>query len=115
MDTLGQNNEMPEFNFGARAIERLAEETMQSGGINSHRVVSASEFPEMYQVAENTIMDLYHRIINGDATSSEAREAISALAGIISYFGLVGDFKTERRAIEVMRTFSDGALKGLYE
>ena len=60
-------------------------------------------------------MNLYRQVIQGNATPLEAREAISALAGLIAYSGLIGNFKTERRAIEVLRTFTDGALRGLYE
>ena len=109
MNTYSQKNEMPQLDHGSQAIERLAKDAMPKP------VVSETRFSELYKIAEAAIMDLYRRIIQGNATPVEAREAISVLSGLISYLGSTGDFKTERRAIEVMRTFTDGALKGLYE
>jgi len=125
MNTHSQKNEMPQLDHGSQAIERLTEDAMLTNQVstcpgparkrNAHRVVSESKFPDFYEIAEADIMNLAHRIIQGNATPLEAREAISALSGLISYFGLTGNFKTERRAIEVLRTFTDGALRGLYE
>lgn len=125
MNTHSQQNEMPQLDHGSQAIERLTEDAMLNNQVstclgparncNAHRVVSETRFSELYKIAEADIMDLYHRIIQGNATPSEAREAISALSGLISYSGLIGSLNTERRAIEVLRTFTDGALRGLYE
>jgi hypothetical protein len=125
MNTHSQHNEMPQLDHGSQAIERLTEGAMPTSQAsacpaparesNARRVVSETRFSELYKIAETDIMDLYHRIVQGSATPLEAREAISALSGLISYFGLTGNFKTERRAIEVLRTFTDGALRGLYE
>jgi len=125
MNTHSQQNEMPQLDHGSQAIERLTDDAMLTSQAsacpaparesNARRVVSETRFSELYKIAETDIMDLYHRIIQGNATPLEAREAISALSGLISYFGLTGDVTTERRAIEVLRTFTDGALKGLYE
>lgn len=125
MNTHSQKNEIPQLDHGSQAIERLTEDAMLTNQVSTcpgparessaYRVVSETIFSELYKIAEADIMDLYHRIIQGNATPLEAREAISALGGLIAYFGLVGDFKTERRAIEVLRTFTDGALRGLYQ
>lgn len=125
MNTHSQQNEMPKLDHGSQAIERLTEDAMLTNQVSTcpgparesdaHRVVSETRFSELYKIAEADIMGLYHRIIQGNATPLEAREAISVLSGLISYFGSTGDFKTERRAIEVLRTFTDGALRGLYE
>lgn len=116
MNTHSHQNEMPQLDHGSQAIERLAEDaTLSACPSPAHRVVSETRFSELYKIAEADVMDLYHRVIQGNATPLEAREAISALSGLISYFGLTGNFQTERRAIEVLRTFTDGALRGLYE
>jgi hypothetical protein len=125
MNTHSQQNEMPQLDHGTQAIVRLTEDAMLTNQVstcpgsaresNAYRVVSETMFSELYKIAEEDIMDLYRRIIQGNATPLEAREAISALSGLISYFGLSGNFKTERRAIEILRTFTDGALRGLYE
>ncbi|CAB3767441.1 hypothetical protein [Paraburkholderia solisilvae] len=125
MKTHTQKNEIPQFDHGSQAIERLVKDVSPTNQINTcpdtarggdaHIIVSEIRFSNLYKIVESDIMDLYRRIIQGNATPVEAREAISALSGLISYLGSTGDFKTERRAIEVMRTFTDGALKGLYE
>lgn len=125
MNTHSQQNEMPQLDHGSQAIERLTEDAMLTNQVSkcpgtaresdAHQIVSETIFSELYKIAEADIMNLYHRIIQGNATPLEAREAISALSGLISHFGLTGNFKKERRAIEVLRTFTDGALRGLYE
>jgi hypothetical protein len=125
MNTHSQHNEMAQLDHGSQAIERLTKDAMLTNqvstcsgptrGNDAHRVVSETIFSELYKIAEVDIMELYHRITQGNATPLEAREAISALSGLISYFGLTGNFKTERRALEVLRTFTDGALRGLYQ
>ncbi|WP_406867306.1 hypothetical protein [Paraburkholderia fungorum] len=123
MNTHSQKNEIPQLDHGSQAIERLTEYALLTNQVGTcagptrkvRRVVSETRFSELYKIAEAEIMGLHRRIIQGNATPSEAREAISALSGLISYFGSTGDFKTERRAIEVLLTFTDGALRGLYE
>ena len=125
MNTHSQKNEIPQLDHGSQAIERLVKDILPTNQISTHPgtargsdariVASETRFSNLYRIAESDIMNLYRRIIQGNATPVEAREAISALSGLISYLGSTGDFKTERRAIEVLRTFTDGALRSLYQ